>query len=444
MKFGLKIFIMSFTLVVLAINIIGINLIKNSFNSSLQHVIDKNILEINNLSRTVYLNSSELLSLSNAYLQNKVRSRIYFGDKIVFTNIQEDIEKIETILSKNLNDNVNTYIENKKLYMTLKKNSYTTYTVTDISSIYQSRDEQISYFIKLSTVSSLTIALVLSILVSSLTNKIKRLDKTVQEIENGNYDIEIPNLGHDEIGLFAKAFSNMTKSIKDNIAEIKQTSENRKIFIGNLTHEIRTPLTSIIGYSSLIKNDKVKNRATIKEYCEKIYEEGKYIENMRDKLMHLISLDTNAIKLELKDISKLTTDIIKEINTLYPDVIFKLKITAKIKKPIDETLYKSLIINLVKNAIKACDKAIITVTLNNDFLKIEDNGKGIKEEELNKIKEPFYTLNRDRNRANSSLGLGLPLSIKITEIMNFKLEIKSIINEGTEVIIFFGGSKWTI
>lgn len=441
MKFGLKIFIMSFTLVVLAINIIGINLIKNSFNSSLQHVIDKNILEINNLSRTVYLNSSELLSLSNAYLQNKVRSRIYFGDKIVFTNIQEDIEKIETILSKNLNDNVNTYIENKKLYMTLKKNSYTTYTVTDISSIYQSRDEQISYFIKLSTVSSLTIALVLSILVSSLTNKIKRLDKTVQEIENGNYDIEIPNLGHDEIGLFAKAFSNMTKSIKDNIAEIKQTSENRKIFIGNLTHEIRTPLTSIIGYSSLIKNDKVKNRATIKEYCEKIYEEGKYIENMRDKLMHLISLDTNAIKLELKDISKLTTDIIKEINTLYPDVIFKLKITAKIKKPIDETLYKSLIINLVKNAIKACDKAIITVTLNNDFLKIEDNGKGIKEEELNKIKEPFYTLNRDRNRANSSLGLGLPLSIKITEIMNFKLEIKSIINEGTEVIIFFGGSK---
>lgn len=441
MKFGLKIFIMSFSLTVIAINLIGINLIKNSFNSNLNHIIDKNIIEINNLGNAVYLNTGELSSLTNSYLQNKVHSQIYFGNKIVFTNMEKNPTIIEELLSNDLDENINSYIKDQKLYMALKRNQYTIYTETDISDVYGSRDDQIDYFVKLSTISSLTIALILSILVSSLTNKIKRLKSSVKEIEKGNYDIEIPNLGKDEIGMFANAFANMNFAIRENIKEIERTSENRKMFIGNLTHEIRTPLTSIIGYSSLIKNGKVKKEATIREYCEKIYEEGKYIENIRDKLMNLLSLDTNSIKLESKNLSKLTTNIIRELRGSYPDVLFKTEIEENIHKKIDETLYKSLLINLIKNAINACHKPVITIALTDECLRIKDNGKGIAKDELEKIKEPFYTLNKDRNRKTSGLGLGLPLAIKITETMHFRMDIKSVINEGTEVIIFLGGEK---
>ena len=99
-------------------------------------------------------------------------------------------------------------------------------------------------------------------LVVVLIRKIKILNQTVKEVEKGNYTAKVKKLGNDEIGNVGKSFNKMTDALQKNISEIERVSENRKKFIGNLTHEIRTPLTSIVGYSSLIKNRKVTNTLT--------------------------------------------------------------------------------------------------------------------------------------------------------------------------------------
>ena len=95
----------------------------------------------------------------------------------------------------------------------------------------------------------------------------------------------------------------------------------------------------------------------------------------------------------------------------------------------------------MKNGIEASTKPTIKISLTSNYLIIADNGKGIMPEDIKKIKEPFYTTNKDRNRATSGLGLGLTLCCNIIEIHNWKLDIKSTINKGTNMIINFGGKS---
>lgn len=439
MRFGYKIFLMAFTLVIISTTSIGIILINNNYQRNIETAINKNITEIININSTVNSNVSELVYLADNYLANNMYTKVYNNDDIIFTNFK-DHNPIEDMLINSLDDNIKSYIKNGILYMAYKE-SYTIITKSDISDIYKEKDNQVNYFTKISILISLSVALILSIIVEFMTKKIKKLNEAVQKIEKGNYNIEIPKTSHDEIGDFALSISSMAQAIDKNIKEIQYISDQRKIFIGNLTHEIRTPLTSIIGYSSLIKNDKVTDLAKIKNYSTKIYEEGKYIEEMRDKLMNILNLNNDKIKLEKENISKIILKYIQELQEIYPNTKFITTINPSIYQELDKTLFKSLIFNLVKNGIEASSNPQIKITLTNEQLTIEDNGIGIKKEDINKIKEPFYTTNKDRNRDTSGMGLGFTLCCNIIDIHKWTLDIKSKFTKGTKMIIYFGGKS---
>ena len=433
MRFGLKIFLMAFTLVIITINIIGINLINNTYQTNINNAIEKHIVEINNIMNSVIYYSPD--NIISSYYTNGTYTKIYINNEIFSTNFPENYPEIETKLMSNLGDDIHAYINNNQIFLAHKNNNYTVITMSDISNIYENRTNQIHYFINLSLISSFLVSIILSGLVFLITHKIKRLQKTVKELENGH------KLGHDEIGAFATSFAKMTASINKNIEEIEAISENRRVFIGNLTHEIRTPLTSIIGYSSLIKNKKVTDLETIINYSAKINEEGKYIENMRDKLMHILTLETSSIKLQNKNISNLLKSYINELKLLYKDTIFISEIQSDINKEIDETLFKSLIFNLVKNGINAAPTPEIKIVLTKKILTIADNGCGIPETEIEKIKEPFYTLNKNRNRSESGMGLGIPLVLNIIKLHDWNFNIKSQEQKGTKIEIIFTRSR---
>lgn len=437
MRFGLKIFLMTFTLVIISTTTLGIILINNSYQTNMETAINKNITEIININSTVNSNVSELVYLADNYLSNNMYTKVYHESDVIFTNFR-NYDSIEETLINSLDDNIKSYIKDGTLYMAYKE-SYTIITKTDISNITEEKDEEISYFIRISIFISLIIAFILSILVNFMTKKIKRLNEEIKKIAEGNYDIKVTSKSNDEIGEFASSISTMAQAIDTNIKKIENISEQRKIFIGNLTHEIRTPLTSIIGYSSLIKNNKVTDLKIIKNYSSKIYEEGKYIEEIRDKLTNILDLNNKKIKLEKTNISIELESHINELKDLYPATSFILDIKEKIYKELDKTLFRSLIYNLVKNGIEASNNPIIKITLNEEVLIIEDNGKGIKKEDINKIKEPFYTANKDRNRDTSGMGLGLTLCCNIIDIHKWTLDIKSTPNKGTKMLINFGG-----
>lgn len=152
-------------------------------------------------------------------------------------------------------------------------------------------------------------------------------------------------------------------------------------------------------------------------------------------------------KEELEDVN-VAQSISKTIDTIqnnFKDVTFVKNIEDNIVIKSDETLLHSLVINILKNAIVACENKDIKVieislkieTDNKVVLKIKDNGKGMSEEQLKKVIEPFYTLNKDRNRKISGMGLGLSLCMKICEVLNAELKLESQIEEGTIAIIKF-------
>lgn len=463
MGFGQKIFLMSFTLIIIAINLIGINMINYTYQSNIEKEIDKNMIQINNIMNEFENGiNNELSQIGNIYLKNNVRIELYSEGERVYTNFKQDYSNIleeklfeeeDKMTSEELYEKykygtrqdletekkITTYIEENKLFMKIRKYKKVVVILSDISKINNMKKEQIEYFVSLSLICSLAIAFILSISVSFLTRKIKLLNKTVKEVEKGNYEVQVKNLGNDEIGNVGKSFNQMTKALQKNISEIERVSENRKIFIGDLTHEIRTPLTSIIGYSSLIKNRKVTNEDIILEYTKRIYDEGKYIEEISQKLMDLMVLENGSIKQDKINLSEQLNKIIEDIKATFPYVIVQKEIEENIYVNFDKTLLKTVIINLVKNAINAYESnPIVRIELSKEkTIKVIDYGKGIKKEELEKIKEPFYTLSKDRNRKLSGMGLGLPMCIQIVEKQNGKLEIESKENEGTKIIIKF-------
>lgn len=461
MGFGQKIFLMSFTLIIIAINLIGINMINYTYQSGIEKEIDKNMIQINNIMNELENGISNLSQIGNIYLKNNVNVEIYNGGRRIYTNFKEDYSKIleEKVFNEEdkmaydefhdqYADNekfetdglIITYIEDNKLFVKMRKYTNVVVIMSDISKINNMKKEQIDYFIKLSLACSLTIAFLLSISVSLLTRKIKILNQTVKEVEKGNYTAKVKKLGNDEIGNVGKSFNKMTDALQKNISEIERVSENRKKFIGNLTHEIRTPLTSIVGYSSLIKNRKVTNEEVILEYNKRIYDEGKYIEEISQKLMDLMLLQNGSIERNIINLSEELNEIIENMQTTFPNVIFQKEIEKDIYANFDKTLLKTLIINLTKNAINAYEKGpIVRIELDSKkVIKVIDYGKGIKQDELEKVKEPFYTLSKDRNRKFSGMGLGLPLCIQIVEMQEGKLEIESKENEGTKIIIKLG------
>ncbi len=273
----------------------------------------------------------------------------------------------------------------------------------------------------------------------------KKLGKAVDKISKGDYKTRVKKLGRDEVGKLSNSFNEMASSVEKNIEEIKRIAENRQNFINDISHEIRTPLTSIIGYSSLIKNEKVTDISTIKEYSKKINEEGNYLNLISERLMEIVLLDNKKIDLQTVYISLLLKDIIDNMEFDYEGVRFYQEIRNNIEIESDETLLKSLITNIIKNAImayKEYELKKIMIVLNEYIedkiiLKIIDYGRGMTQEQLRKITEPFYTLNKDRNRKISGMGLGLPLCVKICEILNAEFKIESKLGEGTIVSIIF-------
>jgi len=359
-------------------------------------------------------------------------------------NLSYDINQIKDKIYPE-DGRIKTIILNDTLFMSAHVKKYDIMLAENLNDVLNIRKEQIYLFVRLSVLFSFIIAFSLYIIIYLLTRKINKLNKVVEKISKGNYDSRVKKLGTDEIGELAISFNKMAMSIEENIKEIEKISENRQNFINNITHEIRTPLTSIIGYSSLIKNGKVYEKEKILQYNNKIYEEGNYLNLISQRLVDIVLLDNKEIELKNVELSKVIKKIIDNIKSENYDIKFIEKIQEEIVINSDETLVYSLVLNLIKNAVMAYDEAdvkVIEIVLNEieeDIVRLEiiDKGKGMTDEQISKILEPFYTLNKDRNRQISGMGLGLPLCQKICTVLKADLKIQSILESGTTVNIEF-------
>lgn len=207
-------------------------------------------------------------------------------------------------------------------------------------------------------------------------------------------------------------------------------------FISNFTHELKTPMTAIMGYTKILKQDKYSNEDKEKA-LNYIYSETKRLEILNHKLLDLIGLSEDKIV-----ISPIKTDLLfKEIESIAINRFFAIHIELDIAKQTilgDKELLITCIMNLIENAYKASDndetiKIIGKIIKNKYKISIIDYGIGIKKEEIKRITEDFYMVDRSRSKKKNSYGLGLGLCTKILNFHNTKMHFKSKVNKGTEV-----------
>lgn len=450
MKLSLKIFLGIFIPSMISIFIISFFLLDNYVESIKKIELEKSYNEFNSINSTIKgesYNNSELKSLLselNTFFQNKrVNINYYRNNNLVYSNNDLDInEKLVDVKENKYNSYFNKTNGDNHLFISIRNNNSDVIVFSkNINNIYDSRDKLISICLILSISIVIIILLVAYIISKTLSKPLKKIEKEVKKVSLGEYDINIKE-GKDEIGSLAHSINIMSKEIKNRNEELLSLIENKQLFIDNLSHEMNTPLTSIYGYIELFEKANLDDEHKYKalSYMKR---ETKRIIDMQEKLLMLSYKEKNNI-----DKVKINLDnVLEHLNTELRDKLNNKNIKLHINNNIeelngDELLISLAISNLIRNAINNSDSNTnITINTyskdNYNYIEVKDEGIGISEEDIKKIIEPFYRVDKARSRQNGGAGLGLSIVKKIMNIHNGELLIKSKIGEGSTFILKF-------
>ena len=218
----------------------------------------------------------------------------------------------------------------------------------------------------------------------------------------------------------------------------------RKEFVANVSHELKTPITSIIGYADTL-TDGEYDKETQDRFLNVISSEGNRMANLVSDLLTLSRYDTNRVVREIKEfdlgeLAKLCQEKLAiEAEKKHQKV--ECYVTADVP-PVkaDKNGIERVILNVLSNAIKYTKengeiKIYVGFVYNDAYIKIIDNGIGIPEADLSRVFERFYRVDKARTREMGGTGLGLSIAKEIIEQNNGSIDIKSILGKGTEVVI---------
>lgn len=273
-----------------------------------------------------------------------------------------------------------------------------------------------------------------------LSRRLKALSKTTAQIAGGNFSIRVSIRSKDEIGQFASDFNQMADVVEEKIHELEDTAEKQSDFIASFAHELKTPLTSIIGYADMLRSYDLPadQRYLSANY---IFREGKRLEALSLHLMDLIVLEKQEFPLISFPIKPLLSDVECILQPLLQKYSIQLQIHAEqASVRIEPDLLKTLLYNLIDNSCKASqpgDTILLSGTVQEGsyLLSVKDHGKGIPPEEIQKVTEPFYMVDKSRARQQNGAGIGLALCYQIAKIHHSQLVIQSQPGDGTTVAI---------
>ena len=285
---------------------------------------------------------------------------------------------------------------------------------------------------------STVLSLCLYFILKKLSTPLERLRETTETIESGDFAVRAVEQGNDEFTLLAKSFNSMLDKINEQFDTLETDAKRKQMLVDNMAHELRTPLTSIHGYAEFLE------KAATTE--EKRIIAAKYIMSESERLQKISEILLDSAYIRGNETEKTETDIASILSDISERLKFKAndrkaEIILDTEKTVvsgNETLLSMLFYNLTENAIKACQSGgKITLSCRNGRAIIEDNGKGMTEEQLLHITEPFYRTDKSRSRAEGGAGLGLALCKQIADSHNASINFESVYGKGTKVIIDF-------
>lgn len=305
-------------------------------------------------------------------------------------------------------------------------------TALDVSPVYALRRELLRGAAALGLI-GLALAGALAIWISGvLTRPLSQLADAAAKLADGDYAAPLPAAKNDEMNALIRAFSRMSAAIDERETALRTQAEERQALIDALAHEMRTPLTAILGGARLLQQSRLSGSQQ-SELLDTMAREASRLSTMDERLLLLTRLDHEApafAPFDSQAMAREALSVFDGVRLEGDDAVFVG----------ERELTILLLRNLVVNAQRAGGKEAVRVTLHPDGFDVTDYGCGMTKEQIARAFEPFYKADKARTRSAGGAGLGLPLCRKIARLHHGELRMESEIGRGTRVCYRFDTS----
>ena len=325
---------------------------------------------------------------------------------------------------------------------TVGGNTYLLESITDISDLYQERESYYDWYTVVMMEMTVLVTLLVFLISHMLTRSVTNLSRITRKFTRGDLTARAPMQGSDEIARLSADFNRMAASLSNKMEELTLQAKKQEDFTASFAHELKTPLTSIIGYADMLRSFECSREETV-DAANYIFQQGKRLESLSFRLLDLIVMEKQEHEFRLLSV----TDLMNQALALTNPGRKEKKITVETKlDPArisgEQDLLISLFVNVLDNARKALPECGQIWTKGRKYshsylICIEDNGCGIRPEDINRITQAFYMADKSRSRKEGGAGLGMTLCSRIVKLHHARWKIFSKSGEGTVVAICF-------
>lgn len=304
---------------------------------------------------------------------------------------------------------------------------------------YYLRAGVVAFFLAL--VATLAVGLILFFF---LTRRLSSLADAVRGFQDGNLGRRVPARGADEVGSLARAFNEMAATIEADVEKVRLAERMRRDLIGNISHDLRSPLTSIQGYlETLVLKDAELPAEERRKFLQISLRNTASLQRLVEELFELAKLDARQVQLrpEPLQVAELAQDVALKLSPEAEAAGVALRVEPSDDLPLvngDVGMLERVLTNLMENALRFTPpggtvRAILRGAAGSVRVTVADTGPGIAPEDLPHVFERFYRADRSRTRGtHDGAGLGLAIARQIVELHGSTLEAQSRPGEGAE------------
>ncbi|WP_156785888.1 sensor histidine kinase [Caldisericum exile] len=227
------------------------------------------------------------------------------------------------------------------------------------------------------------------------------------------------------------------------LSDLKSETLLKTQFLEAVSHEMKTPLSSILGTVEILESESfIKKKG--QKFLEILKENSERLKKLTERILKLSEIESGRNTLnEVVDFSKLSSEVVEKFANLFKEKGIELSYTIQQNSIIrgNYFLLEDVLINLLENALKYTEQGKVSLNVLNDekfvYITVEDTGKGIKEENVEKIFEPFYREDSSRNEIVKGTGLGLTITKRIVDMHSGEIKVESKLGIGTKFTLKF-------
>ena len=390
---------------------------------------------IEEIGRNMENGGSRLLRISDEDRQVIYKSSGFEGDDLLRNQTEDGVNTWQVV-----RQGEHYYVQTCRMANAMDRALYLE-TMRDVTGVFRERALGFLVYRRVTVLMLVLGTFIMHGISSWLTRPIRLLTRATRRMAEGEYDYRARKISDDELGQLTMDFNRMANALEDNIARLEEEIESRENFVAAFAHELKTPLTAIIGYADLLRSHRLDEEKSFLS-ANYIYTEGKRLEAMSFRLLEIMV--TRHGELDLQEVSAdMLFQYLRDMYATNRTMGFRLKYDSAVVQA-EPNLIKSVLLNLVDNACKASEPgSVIEIR---GFLKkgryrfvIRDHGMGIPKEEQDKITQAFYMVDKSRSRSRNGAGLGLALCAEILALHKSRLEIASEPGKGTRMSFVLQG-----